>query len=84
MLKNHSANPLTRDQLFSREEFVNFIAELSQNWSISLKQAVHDWSDNHLDSLLSFLKRALASIGREILRSLGHAAGVMNCVNNNG
>lgn len=78
LLKNHTSNPLTKDQLFSKEEIANFIAEVSENWSNSLKKAVNDWSQNQLDNFLGFVKRILSSIGQEILKRLGHAAGLMN------
>lgn len=78
VLKNHTSNPLTRDQLFSKEELANFIAEVSENWSSALKIAVNDWSNSNLDNLLGVVKRILSSIGNEILKSLGIAAGAMN------
>jgi cellobiose-specific phosphotransferase system component IIA len=78
LLKNHTSNPMTKDQLFSKEEIANFITEVSEIWSNSLKLAVNDWSQNHLDQLLGFVKRILSSIGQEILKRLGLAAGLMN------
>jgi hypothetical protein len=84
LLKNHTSNPQTKDQLFSRDEIANFITELSENWSNSLKLAVNDWSQNQLDHFLGFVKRILSSIGKEILKRLGRATGLMSIDTHNG